>query len=107
MELEGVTNVQPADDHYEYFFTVSRVGLGVREVKKKPRFFNRDTIHQVMCSSCRQVHPKTVGLNQKVTFFFPSLSHKLKDLLEQQDEYEISGSKGKASFVWRCSNCKV
>lgn len=28
MELEGVTNVQPADDHYEYFFTVSRVGLG-------------------------------------------------------------------------------
>lgn len=24
MELEGVTNVQPADDHYEYFFTVSR-----------------------------------------------------------------------------------
>ncbi|KIR40477.1 hypothetical protein I307_02033 [Cryptococcus deuterogattii 99/473] len=43
MELEGVTNVQPVDDHYEYFFT---------------------------------------------------------------DEYEISGSKGKASFVWRCSNCK-
>lgn len=27
---------------------------------------NRDTI-QVMCSSCRQVHPKTVSLNQKVS----------------------------------------
>ncbi|WVO22666.1 uncharacterized protein IAS62_003997 [Cryptococcus decagattii] len=62
MELEAVTNVQPADDQYEYFFTV-------------------------MCSSCRQVHPKTVSMNQK-------------------DEYEISGSKGKASFVWRCGNCK-
>lgn len=24
MELEAVTNVQPADDQYEYFFTVSR-----------------------------------------------------------------------------------
>lgn len=24
MELDGVTNVQPADDYYEYFFTVSR-----------------------------------------------------------------------------------
>ncbi|OWZ40177.1 hypothetical protein C356_03925 [Cryptococcus neoformans c45] len=62
MELEGVTNVQPADDHYEYFFTV-------------------------MCGSCREVHSKTVSLNQK-------------------DEHEISGSKGKANFVWRCSNCK-
>lgn len=39
MELEGVTNVQPADDQYEYFFTVSRGacvracvrGMGVRE----------------------------------------------------------------------------
>lgn len=28
MELEGVTNVQPADDHYEYFFTVSRDSPG-------------------------------------------------------------------------------
>ncbi|ODO01560.1 hypothetical protein I350_06380 [Cryptococcus amylolentus CBS 6273] len=56
MELEGVTNVRPADDDYEYFFTV-------------------------MCSSCREVHPKT-------------------------DEHEISGSKGSANFVWRCTNCK-
>ncbi|WVQ75474.1 hypothetical protein IAR50_005099 [Cryptococcus sp. DSM 104548] len=62
MELEGVTNVRPADDDYEYFFTV-------------------------MCSSCREVHPKTVGFNQK-------------------DEHEISGSKGSANFVWRCTNCK-
>ncbi|TYJ54074.1 hypothetical protein B9479_005260 [Cryptococcus floricola] len=43
MELEGVTNVRPADDDYEYFFT---------------------------------------------------------------DEHEISGSKGSANFVWRCTNCK-
>ncbi|WVQ81521.1 hypothetical protein IAT38_003645 [Cryptococcus sp. DSM 104549] len=62
MELEGVTNVQPADDDYEYFFTVQ-------------------------CSSCREVHPKTVSFNQK-------------------EEHEISGSKGSAHFVWRCTNCK-
>ncbi|WVO15327.1 hypothetical protein L204_102983 [Cryptococcus depauperatus] len=62
MELEGVRNVRPADEQYEYFFTV-------------------------MCGSCREIHPKTVSLNQK-------------------DEHEIQGSKGKANFVWRCSNCK-
>ncbi|WRT69005.1 uncharacterized protein IL334_005987 [Kwoniella shivajii] len=62
MELEGVKEVVPADDDYEYFFTVQ-------------------------CSSCREVHPKTVSFNQK-------------------EEHEISGSKGSAHFVWRCSNCK-
>ncbi|ORY24798.1 hypothetical protein BCR39DRAFT_316264 [Naematelia encephala] len=40
-----------------------------------------------MCTSCRETHPKTVSLNQK-------------------EEYEISGSRGSAHFVWRCSNCK-
>ncbi|WVQ93268.1 hypothetical protein IAU59_000334 [Kwoniella sp. CBS 9459] len=40
MELEGVTNVRPADEDYEYFFTVQ-------------------------CGSCREVHPKTVSFNQK------------------------------------------
>jgi len=40
MELEGVTDVVPADDDYEYYFTV-------------------------MCASCRETHPKTVSLNQK------------------------------------------
>ncbi|WVR09116.1 hypothetical protein IAU60_006178 [Kwoniella sp. DSM 27419] len=40
MELEGVTDVKPADGDYEYFFTVQ-------------------------CSSCRETHPKTVSFNQK------------------------------------------
>ncbi|WWD21130.1 hypothetical protein CI109_105611 [Kwoniella shandongensis] len=62
MELEGVTDVQPADENYEYFFTV-------------------------MCSSCRETHPKTVSFNQV-------------------EEHDISGSKGSAHFVWRCGNCK-
>ncbi|WWC64083.1 uncharacterized protein I303_106690 [Kwoniella dejecticola CBS 10117] len=61
MELEGVTDLRPEDD-YEYFFTVQ-------------------------CSSCREVHPKTVSFNQR-------------------EEHEISGSKGTAHFVWRCGNCK-
>lgn len=64
MELEGVTNVQPADDQYEYFFTVSRGAWGSES--KESRDSHLDTI-QVMCSSCRQVHPKTVSLNQKVS----------------------------------------
>ncbi|KAK8843354.1 hypothetical protein IAR55_007011 [Kwoniella newhampshirensis] len=62
MELEGVKDVQPADENYEYFFTV-------------------------MCSSCREIHPKTVSFNQI-------------------EEHDISGSKGTAHFVWRCGNCK-
>ncbi|WWC73157.1 uncharacterized protein I206_107123 [Kwoniella pini CBS 10737] len=61
MELEGVKEVRPEDD-YEFFFTVQ-------------------------CSSCREVHPKTVSFNQR-------------------EEHEISGSKGTANFVWRCGNCK-
>ncbi|KAL7420271.1 hypothetical protein Q5752_005240 [Cryptotrichosporon argae] len=62
MELEGVTNVRPADDDYEYFFTV-------------------------MCTGCREVHPKTVSFNR-------------------QEEHELSGSRGSAHFVWRCQSCK-
>ncbi|OCF54494.1 hypothetical protein L486_08043 [Kwoniella mangroviensis CBS 10435] len=62
MELEGIKEVVPLDEDYEYFFTVQ-------------------------CSSCREVHPKTVSFNQK-------------------EEHEISGSKGSAHFVWRCGNCK-
>ncbi|WWC91268.1 uncharacterized protein L201_006211 [Kwoniella dendrophila CBS 6074] len=62
MELEGITEVVPADEDYEFFFTVQ-------------------------CSSCREIHPKTVSFNQK-------------------EEHEISGSKGTANFVWRCGNCK-
>ncbi|KAK4685283.1 hypothetical protein P7C73_g4868, partial [Tremellales sp. Uapishka_1] len=41
MELEGVTGVQPADEDYQYFFSV-------------------------MCTGCREEHPKIVSLNQKV-----------------------------------------
>jgi len=41
-----------------------------------------------MCTSCREEHPKVVSFNQK-------------------EEHELSGSRGSANFVWRCSNCKV
>ncbi|EKC99767.1 hypothetical protein A1Q2_05913 [Trichosporon asahii var. asahii CBS 8904] len=44
-------------------------------------FFN------VTCTSCREEHPKVVSFNQ-------------------QDEHELSGSRGSANFVWRCGNCK-
>lgn len=40
------------------------------------------------CTSCREEHPKVVSFNQ-------------------QDEHELSGSRGSANFVWRCGNCKV
>ncbi|ORX39098.1 hypothetical protein BD324DRAFT_618509 [Kockovaella imperatae] len=39
MELEGVTDVQPAEEDYEYFFNVT-------------------------CGSCREPHPKVISLNQ-------------------------------------------
>ncbi|KAL1406011.1 hypothetical protein Q8F55_007694 [Vanrija albida] len=61
MELEGVTNVRPAEP-YEYFFNV-------------------------LCTSCREEHPKVVSFNQG-------------------EEHELSGSRGSAHFVWRCGNCK-
>ncbi|GFZ47448.1 hypothetical protein JCM24511_05192 [Saitozyma sp. JCM 24511] len=62
MELEGVTDVRPADDEFEYLFNI-------------------------VCTSCREEHPKIVSIGLK-------------------DEAEISGSRGTASFVWRCGNCK-
>lgn len=125
MELEGVTNVQPADDHYEYFFTVSRqppkvsapkgsASKGCAPVENQyTRSSDNTNIlipSQVMCGSCREVHSKTVSLNQKV---YPNVFPSPKTFLiteqkkKNQDEHEISGSKGKANFVWRCSNCKV
>lgn len=122
MELEGVTNVQPADDHYEYFFTVSRQlqrcqlqrgqlqrGVPQLRINVLDRAITRH-IHpiaghvRIMSRSplqdC-QLEPK--GISQRISI--------TKNLLiteqKHQDEHEISGSKGKANFVWRCSNCKV
>ncbi|EIW67035.1 hypothetical protein TREMEDRAFT_34294 [Tremella mesenterica DSM 1558] len=40
MELEGVTEVVPAEEEFQYFFTV-------------------------MCSNCRETHPNTISFNVK------------------------------------------
>jgi hypothetical protein len=60
MELEGVTEVQPADDDFQHYFTVSRIMQLQCETK-------RGTDFQVICTSCREEHPKIVSFNQKVS----------------------------------------
>ena len=42
MDLEGVKDVQPIDDDFQHYFTV-------------------------MCTSCREEHPKIVSFNAKVS----------------------------------------
>ncbi|ODQ52098.1 DUF866-domain-containing protein [Saitoella complicata NRRL Y-17804] len=42
---------------------------------------------KVECTSCREVHNNWVGISRN-------------------EEAEISGSKGNATWVWRCKNCK-
>lgn len=44
-------------------------------------------IFKIECTSCREVHPKPISINR----------------FEQHD---ISGSRGEASFVFRCKSCK-
>ena len=53
-----------------------------------------------MCGSCREQHPKIVSLNMTV-------GRDGMRFAEQQEEHEISGSRGSAHFVWRCGYCKV
>lgn len=42
---------------------------------------------KVQCSSCRELHPNVVGISRT-------------------DDRELSGSRGTANFVFRCSFCK-
>jgi len=42
---------------------------------------------KVQCSSCREVHPNVVGISRS-------------------DDREMSGSRGTANFVFRCTLCK-
>lgn len=42
---------------------------------------------RVECTKCRTIHPKPIGINQ-------------------YEQHEITGSKGEASFVFRCKECK-
>ena len=85
-ELEGVTDLKPADDDFQYMFTVRAMicafGRSICITKGDAECV------KISCTSCREEHPKPVTISLK-------------------DEAEISGSKGTANFVWRCSNCKV
>ncbi|CAP70679.1 uncharacterized protein PODANS_3_7430 [Podospora anserina S mat+] len=64
-ELSGVTNLRPTD------------------TKEHPFWYT----FKVQCTSCREVHPKPVGVSRF-------------------EENEMSGSRGEANFVWKCKNCK-
>ncbi|ROT43470.1 DUF866 domain-containing protein [Sodiomyces alkalinus F11] len=64
-ELQGVTNLRPKDTEDAPFWY----------------------IFKVQCTSCRETHPNTVGVNRF-------------------DMNEMSGSRGQANFVWKCKNCK-
>lgn len=82
MELEGVTNVQPADDQYEYFFTVSR-GACVRawDGGSENQDSNRDNPGDVQLMSTSppqdcQLEPKGIFSSTQRFFFF--LCHELK-----------------------------
>ncbi|CAI0648201.1 UPF0587 protein [Colletotrichum fructicola] len=64
-ELEGITNLRPDDSEGNPFWYTFKV----------------------QCTSCREVHDKTVGVNRF-------------------ENNEMSGSRGEANFVWKCKNCK-
>ena len=60
---------------------------------------------KVQCTSCREIHPNWISVNRYVCIYVPLYSIvKAEDIKEQN---EVSGSKGEASFVWRCKSCKV
>lgn len=44
-------------------------------------------IFKIQCTNCREVHPKPVNINRF-------------------EQHEITGSRGEASFVFRCKACK-
>ncbi|TDZ37861.1 UPF0587 protein [Colletotrichum spinosum] len=64
-ELNGVTNLRPDDSEGNPFWYTFKV----------------------QCTSCREDHDKTVGVNRF-------------------ENNEVSGSRGEANFVWKCKNCK-
>jgi hypothetical protein len=61
---------------------------------------------QVKCTSCHEVHPKLITINQTVHMIhYHSNAH--IPLLSLQEEHTVSGGKdSKANFVWKCGNCK-
>ncbi|KAF6810991.1 duf866 domain protein [Colletotrichum musicola] len=80
-ELNGVTNLRPDDSEGNPFWYTFKV----------------------QCTSCREVHDKTVGVNRFVgTNFSTPASFTNKN----QENNEMSGSRGEANFVWKCKNCK-
>ncbi|BFZ62603.1 hypothetical protein YB2330_003704 [Saitoella coloradoensis] len=84
-ELAGVNSLAPADEDgdFTYFFkSIFGCRSNVCKISK-----NKDLLSRFLGTSCREVHNNWVGISRN-------------------EEAEIAGSKGTATWVWRCKNCK-